>query len=482
MQRRVLVLLLCAALMSLAVLPVIEACIVSQWSSGHRPTPYSPFSKSCDRRWPANTYNPSPCGAYGVVPINYGGCTNLNSAPENCSVSCTNSNGSVVTFSLESQQATFSILINGYYLRNDYQWVKTTACNSAQTCNATISGNWYTASDVAVININTAWPSSWNSSNTMFNSGLVRDGTEVYPPYFNLPGQSYNFTNGGKAYVPVTGKAGDWPPMYQVLYNNQASPWNCSNNGVNYVVVHATLSGVSRCNVFAFTRSCTSVKVLGDPQFAGLRGQEYQVHGVDGGIYNLISDPYMQLNSKFVFLTGPRPCPMIPTTGRKSVACFHHPGSYLGNLALLTNAHDRLLIESGPAETGFALVTVNGRQLSIGDSAPLTFTDGKVGSVSFTSTHEVTLAAGLFEIEMENSDEFINLRSVLVKGSNWKELVDEKAHGLLGQTWQVRKGKSAIEGKVDDYMLMSEDLYGSDFMYNRFSTTDEESAAVGAEE
>ena len=60
---------------------------------------------------------------------------------------------------------------------------------------------------------------------------------------------------------------------------------------------------------------------------------------------------------------------------------------------------------------------------------------------------------------------------MLVRGSNWKELTDEKAHGLLGQTWNLRKGKSAIEGKVDDYLLMSDDLYGTDFMYNRFGVS-----------
>ena len=424
-----------------------------------------------------NAYQPNPCSTYGVVPINWGGCKNLNSAPENCTVSCSNSNGSVVSFNLESQSATFEILINGYYLRTDGTWKKA-SCNSPQTCNMTVAATntsmWYNAADAWEVGILTAWPTSWNSSNTMFASGIVRDGTEVYRPYFSTPGLSYGYTNSRGVYYPVSNNAGDWPPMYQVLYSNPTSPWNCSDNGVNYVVIHANLGSASLCNTFAFTRSCTTVRVTGDPQFAGLRGQDYQVHGVDGGIYNLISDKYIQLNSKFVFLTGPRPCPMIPTTGRKSVACFHHSGSYLGNLALLTSAGDRVLIESGPAETGFSIVEVNGRQLSMREDATIAFADtNRTGSVAFTSTHEVTVTAGLFEIELENSDSFINLRTVLVKGSNWKELTQEKAHGLLGQTWNLRKGKSAIEGKVDDYLLESEDLYGSDFMYNRFGVLDE---------
>ena len=481
MQRRVLLLLLSATLLAAAVLPVIEACRVSNFGVGHRPNPTgNDFSRSCDRRWPANQYFPSPCSTYGVVPYTWPGCSNLvNSAPENCSVSCSNSNGSVISFNLESQSATFKILINGYYLRNDGQWVKTTSCNSPQSCNiTTTSGSfWYNLGDAWSIGFSTPWPTTWGSAGTMFASGLVRDGTEVYAPYLTTPGLSYGCKNTAGQYAPVTGTPGDWPPIYQVLYTNPASPWNCSNNGANYVVVHATLGSLSLCNTFAFTRSCTSVKIMGDPQFAGLRGQDYQVHGIDGGIYNIISDKYMQLNSKFVFLTGPRPCPMIPTTGRKSVACFAHAGSYLGNLALLTSAGDRVLIESGPAETGFALIEVNGRRLSAGEDAAITFADcNKTGSVTVTSSHEVILVAGLFEIELENSDSFINLRTVLVKGSNWKELTQERAHGLLGQTWNLRKGKSAIEGKVDDYLLESEDVFGVDFMYNRFGVEDDEEA------
>ena len=292
-----------------------------------------------------------------------------------------------------------------------------------------------------------------------------------------------------------------YAPIYQIPFPY----WSCSPSSLldtpssantikNFVSVNVAwqLDGIQVCaqpngQDFVYTRNCsvtTGNNTLpstpsgshahGDPQFAGLRGQDYQVHGVDGGIYNIISDKYMQLNSKFVFLTGPRPCPMIPTTGRKSVACFHHSGSYLGNLALLTNADDRVLIESGPAERGLSTVEVNGERLIMGDNVTLSFNNGHLGHIHYLSTHEVTLTVGLFEIEIENSDSFINLRSAIVRSSKWQELINEKAHGLLGQTWNLRKGKSAIEGKVDDYLLESADLFGTDFMYNRFGVMDED--------
>ena len=80
----------------------------------------------------------------------------------------------------------------------------------------------------------------------------------------------------------------------------------------------------------------------------------------------------------------------------------------------------------------------------------------------------MTLRAGLFEMEVENSDAFLNLRAVRVSGADWHELKAEKAHGLLGQTWQLRAGKSAIEGKVHAYLIGSDVLFGTQFMYNRF--------------
>ena len=50
----------------------------------------------------------------------------------------------------------------------------------------------------------------------------------------------------------------------------------------------------------AFPQSAATVS--GDPSFCGLRGQLFQVHGLDGGVYNLISDAAFNLNSRFTFL------------------------------------------------------------------------------------------------------------------------------------------------------------------------------------
>lgn len=188
----------------------------------------------------------------------------------------------------------------------------------------------------------------------------------------------------------------------------------------------------------------------------------------------------MQLNARFAFLTGPRPCPIMPSTGKKSAACWSHAGSYLGEMGLKTSGGSKLKIISGPAASGFSLVTLNDQPLKIGATHSLVFSDGSHGHVTFNSSHELTLTTSAFDIEIENNDEFVNLRSVRAMSEKVSKLA---THGLLGQTWRNKRysGKiKEIEGDVDDYIVddidanqddLDADLFGDNFMFNRFIST-----------
>lgn len=216
--------------------------------------------------------------------------------------------------------------------------------------------------------------------------------------------------------------------------------------------------------------SSSSSYIRGDPSFIGLRGQSFQVHGIDGAVYNIISDDLIQLNSRFIFLQGPRPCPIIPSTGNRSVACWSHDGSYLSDLGLKTSGGDRLYIESGRADEGFTQVLINDEPMTVGDMAELIFDNtNRVGYVHFVTTHEIVFEASLFTIEVESSDEFLNLRSVAVDEDDWSSL---KSHGLLGQTWRhkvyERNEVKYVAGHVDDYIIEEDDVFGDRFVYNRF--------------
>jgi hypothetical protein len=73
---------------------------------------------------------------------------------------------------------------------------------------------------------------------------------------------------------------------------------------------------------------------------------------------------------------------------------------------------------------------------------------------------------------VENSDLFLNLLSVTP--ASLKALAKAEAHGLLGQTWRrpAVKGSDVpdIEGAVDDYALLSNDMFDTEFIYNKFTS------------
>ena len=214
-----------------------------------------------------------------------------------------------------------------------------------------------------------------------------------------------------------------------------------------------------------------AASAVGDPLFTGLRGQSFQVHGIDGGVYALISDFSLHLNARFAFLDGPRRCPTMPSTGHPSTACWTHPGSYLSHIALATIGGSRLLIVAGDATSGFASVSLDGQSV-IASVAPATlnFTGSQdlIGSFVIDSTHELSITAGYWRVVVENVDGFVNLRHVSVAPAAWSKL---SAHGLLGQTWQSGSYTSrlkVIEGDVDDYIIQDNELFSSSFLYTRF--------------
>jgi len=278
----------------------------------------------------------------------------------------------------------------------------------------------------------------------------------------NYPLNPDNITltlNGGTPQNQIYNPSGNNFTFNNFLGNGSVS---ISNLLTVFVIQNATtiVSGTGVCtSLYAFNiTNPSNVSIKGDPQFMGLRGQSYQIHGIDGAVYNIISDNENQLNSRFTFLTGPRPCPNMPSTSRKSTACWAHPGSYLGEIGLKAGK-EQIFVASGPAATGFSAVTVNGKQLSVGASTSF---------IQFNSTHEITLTFGAWTIELENSDMFINLRSVRVASSGWSSL---NSHGLLGQTWANKRynGKvAAIEGEVDDYMVGENSVFGDSFVFNRY--------------
>ena len=131
----------------------------------------------------------------------------------------------------------------------------------------------------------------------------------------------------------------------------------------------------------------------------------------------------------------------------------------IGLALTIASTSERVYISAGPANTGFTQLSVNGNDMSVGESSV---------TIVYTSTHEATLMAGPYTIVIENVDGFVNFRSVSVSAESWTRL---QSHGLLGQTWrhQVYGGKVPyIQGEVDDYVVAEDDVFGVSFPYNRY--------------
>jgi hypothetical protein len=121
----------------------------------------------------------------------------------------------------------------------------------------------------------------------------------------------------------------------------------------------------------------------------------------------------------------------------------------------------QILVTAGSAKSGFDAITVDGKALAVGESASFgTF------SVVYTTSHHAAITTESFEFQLSNSDKFIN-QAV----SNRVALSKLNAHGLLGQTSVAKVYSGAnryIQGEVDDYVIADNDIFGTDFAYNKF--------------
>ena len=210
--------------------------------------------------------------------------------------------------------------------------------------------------------------------------------------------------------------------------------------------------------------------MVGDPQFSGFRGQSFQVHGIDGAVYNLVSSPTVHVNARFTFL-GSGECPVVDGV-RLSENCWSHPGSYLGEIGMRVSGNSsgsdehRLLVVAGDHVHGFAAVSVDGVAVQAGSSVQPA---GHL-RVERVSSHTVRVSTAQLEFVLDNSDMFIN-QAVRVTVP-LQQLSQHGTHGLLGQTHRrtVSGGvKAVVEGDVDDYVVQDGDVFGTQCVYNRYT-------------
>ena len=245
--------------------------------------------------------------------------------------------------------------------------------------------------------------------------------------------------------------------------------------------------------VWASTITPSAASTYGDPFFHGFWDQEFYVHGRAGAVYNLLSDRHVQLNSRFVFLSNVT-CPTLPAeelSKPPKVHCSSHPGTYFGEMGLKTISGDSLYIRADAVSVGFDQVSVSGQAIEVGDlygMPPLasvqhelhtsSAVDGIAASeqsshshparstlyVPRTSARSLIVHAGLYELLIENSDNYVDLVTVHV--TSWPELLDVvQPSGLMGVTWNSTAAMPPVE---DAHRERDDELMGCNLENDKF--------------
>ena len=232
----------------------------------------------------------------------------------------------------------------------------------------------------------------------------------------------------------------------------------------------------------------------GDPVFIGFHGQRFDVHGRAGRVYNVLSLPTLQLNTRFVPLSAgaalnasaqssarTRQSRLISLlTGQKagtagtvdtlpSTTSWSHTGLYMGETGVLLAEH-RLLVKPGAYVDGFAVVELDGVVVQVSEAVQLS----GGSSVRRSSSSVLHITTPEVSFTLVNSDHFLNIHDAELTTSEQASLY---IHGLLGQTaertWQVTNTASFQRHLEADFMLPEgEDVWSTSFQHNRYEATD----------
>ena len=255
--------------------------------------------------------------------------------------------------------------------------------------------------------------------------------------------------------------------------------------------------------------------VQGDPQFAGLLGQQYQVHGTSNQHYAIISTPAMQLNALFQLRSQGQCTEQL----KARTACWSHTGNYFASMSLAMKPTAAITLETAQslllraAELMPGVPSLDGAiQHMAASGAALQFTSGAMAAglivsyggaelstsavwqavvlsdesmvwLYYPSAEAVLLLTSEWVFRVDNSDRFLNYRLATTpllderirsyraaSPKLQKALAASMPHGLLGQTWsgRVYKGQrlTAVQGEVDDYVVGG--AHDAHFVYTRF--------------
>jgi len=215
-----------------------------------------------------------------------------------------------------------------------------------------------------------------------------------------------------------------------------------------------------------------------DPQFVGLQGQSYQVHGYPREVFNLVSSPSLSLNSQFDFLSS-------GVCNYNNTGCWTHPGTYLGQLGFNVG-NDKVKLVSGTHKQGMG-VWINDVAFHANAQSHIPL-NNSYSSIVLVSPDQVSIQTPHLYFQIFNADNFFNLRVSLLDGDLIRagsapldvggnsltgvshDYPSHPLHGLIGQTWRNVKYADGVpfEGEIEDYMIQSRNLFDTQFVFSQF--------------
>ena len=238
----------------------------------------------------------------------------------------------------------------------------------------------------------------------------------------------------------------------------------------------------------------------GDPVFTGFNGEKFNVKGLPGRVYNVLSLPTLQLNTRFIPIKAGqamnsteqsavrrRVARLVAALGKRaggsdaaggtsgttnrlpSTTSWSHNGLYMGETGVQL-AGIKLLVKPGAYATGFATVELDGVPVPVSGS-PVQLPSGSSVLRWSPSELQVNHSAALFTLV--NSDHFVNIHSAELRldgGAGGWEHVD----GLLGQTvhasFHVERSAAFTRHVENDFLLpKGDDVWSTAFEHNQYT-------------
>ena len=320
------------------------------------------------------------------------------------------------------------------------------------------------------------------TDNIVVSGALAANGTNLYAsvqePFEVTAGTYFLARVADMTGLQVYGNGNFTQPGSDLFYDDLTSLPN--------LVVRSFFATMVRAAVIG----CPLVEggVAGDPTFYGFHGQVFQVHGIAGYIFNLLTSSALQLNARFDFLDsnshslnqGEQASLRSSNSALPNTPAYAHAGTYLGLLGLRLGASS-LHITPGAYVTGFKSVTVDGKeQVAAGASYPKTILSTSDSSVTLVSPFVVRVVTPLLRFDVVNSDLFVNVQRAQLLSSAAASALD----GILGQSADAKRWFPAYGDAVDaaadvkgewqqaqihDFLIVDGDILSNDFERNKFA-------------